>query len=79
MVKIRLERIGRKNTPHYRVVVTPSERKQSSHHLQQIGTYNPVGKQFNIDREAYTLWINKGAQPTERVKRLFEGIAAYQK
>ena len=67
MLKIRLQRIGRKNDPSFRVVLTDSKNStKSGKFLEILGTYNPKldeGKRnFNTDRIKY--WIGKGAKPS---------------
>lgn len=71
MVKIRLTRTGRKNQPSYRIVVADARAKRDGRHIEILGHYSPLGeKEVEIDKEKYLEWIEKGAQPTERVKRL---------
>ncbi len=66
MLKIRLQRIGRKNDPSFRVVLTDSKNStKSGKFLEIVGTYNPKAgeKVFNIDRIKH--WISKGAQVSD--------------
>jgi len=76
MLKIRLNRRGKKNQPSYRVVVIPARSKRNGKYIQSIGFYNPLSKPptIKIDRKAYKQWLQKGAQPTTRVKKLFQKI-----
>ncbi len=73
-LKIRLQRTGSTNDPHYRVVVAESRFRRDGRCVEQIGFYNPQprGKdtpmQFKIDRIDY--WIGVGAQPTDTVRSL---------
>ena len=67
MLKIRLQRIGRKNDPSFRAVLTDSKNStKSGRFLEIVGTYNPKAKEtkeetnFKIDRIKY--WVSKGAQ-----------------
>ncbi len=67
MLKIRLQRIGRKNDPSFRVVLTDSKNStKSGRFLEILGTYNPKDKKdgsnkvLNADRIKY--WLGKGAQ-----------------
>ena len=63
MLKIRLQRIGRKNDPAFRAVLTDSKNStKSGKFLEIVGNYNPkVGEtNFNADRIKY--WMGKGAQ-----------------
>ncbi len=79
MVRIRLQRLGRKNRPYYRVAVMNSTQKREGKALALIGRYDPANKEFELNKEEYDAWIAKGAQPSERVKKLAEGqIKAYK-
>jgi small subunit ribosomal protein S16 len=72
-VKIRLRRMGSKKSPFYRVVVADSRNARGGKCIEEIGFYNPISipKEVNIDAEKATEWLNKGAQPTDVVARLF--------
>ncbi|MEX2501546.1 MAG: 30S ribosomal protein S16 [Trueperaceae bacterium] len=75
MVKIRLNRMGSKRNPHYRIVVVDAKKKRSSDCIEQLGFYDPrhtgeVSLKLNAERAAH--WLSVGAQPTDTVVRLFE-------
>ncbi len=68
MLKIRLQRIGRKNDPSFRVVLTDSKNgPQSGKFLEILGTYTPKsdGIVFKADRVKH--WISQGAQASDTV------------
>ncbi|CDK30530.1 30S ribosomal protein S16 [Candidatus Babela massiliensis] len=70
-VKIRLTRVGKTNTPFYRIIAIDSRKKRDGAALDILGTYDPVeGKliQFNPDRVQE--WVSKGAIVSDAVKRL---------
>jgi len=70
-VKIRLSRVGKKNSPMYRIVVTDSKSKRDGKFLENVGAYNPINQtliQFNEDRINY--WVSKGAIESDTVKKL---------
>lgn len=73
-VKIRLRRMGSKKAPFYRLVVADSRSPRDGKFIEEIGHYNPISipKEVKIDAEKATEWLNKGAQPTEVVARLFD-------
>lgn len=80
MVKIRLQRIGRKNRPYYRIVVTPSETKRDGKYIEKIGSYDPIDKKYQLDQARFQHWIDHGAQPTTKVAQLAANkLAGYQK
>ena len=74
MVKIRLQRQGKKKAPFYHIVVADSRASRDGKIIEQIGTYNPMTKPSTIvlDKEAVEKWIKNGAKPTETVKKLIE-------
>ena len=68
-VRIRLKRIGAKNTPVFRIVVADSRSPRDGKFIEEIGTYHPLKKDDNfalkLDRAEH--WIKNGAQPSETV------------
>ena len=74
MVKIRLQRVGKKKAPFYHIVVADSKSPRDGKIIEQIGTYNPMVEPSEIilDKEKVQKWIKNGAKPTETVKRLIE-------
>ena len=77
-VKIRLNRMGAKKNPFYRIVVADSRSPRDGRQIEQIGTYNPVAKpvEVKIDEEKALKWMTNGAKPSDTVRNLFsnEGI-----
>jgi len=72
MLKIKLARFGRRHQPNYRIVVTEQRDKRDGQYVAQVGIYNPVTKNLQIDTPLYQEWLTKGAQPTETVAGLFK-------
>ncbi len=74
MVKIRLQRVGKKKAPFYHIVVADSKSPRDGKIIEQIGTYNPMVEpsELVIDKEKVEKWIKNGAKPTDTVKRLIE-------
>jgi small subunit ribosomal protein S16 len=68
-VKIRMKRIGAKNTPVFRIVVADSRSPRDGKCIEEIGTYQPLKAAGNftlkLDRAEY--WLSKGAQPSDTV------------
>ncbi|MES2315568.1 MAG: 30S ribosomal protein S16 [Patescibacteria group bacterium] len=63
MLKIRLQRIGRKNDPSFRAVLTDSKNStKSGRFLEILGTYNPKAGEAKFETERMKHWISKGAQ-----------------
>jgi small subunit ribosomal protein S16 len=68
-VKIRMKRIGAKNTPVFRIVVADSRSPRDGKFIEELGTYQPLqkGNNFNINLERAQYWVSKGALPSETV------------
>ncbi len=62
--------MGKKHQPTYRIVVTPKDNPVQGQYLDLLGTYNPIKQDVQIDTEKAVEWLNKGAQPSERLARL---------
>jgi small subunit ribosomal protein S16 len=68
-VKIRLKRIGAKNTPVFRIVVADGRSPRDGKCLEELGTYHPQKKvdNYTLDLARADYWVSKGAQPSETV------------
>ena len=77
MVKIRLQRVGKKKAPFYHIVVADSRSPRDGKIIEQIGTYDPMTKPSTIvlDNAKVQEWIKNGAKPTDTVKKLIEQSA----
>ena len=68
MLKIRLQRIGRKNDPAFRVVLTDSKNStKSGKFLEILGTYNPKAGETNFQNDRMKYWLSKGAKLSDTV------------
>ncbi|HEY48758.1 MAG TPA: 30S ribosomal protein S16 [Dehalococcoidia bacterium] len=76
MVKIRLQRMGRKKKPAYRVVVADSRAPRDGAFIEIIGHYNPLTDPATvvIDEEKALKWLRQGAQPTQTVANLLKKL-----
>ncbi len=74
MVKIRLQRVGKKKAPFYHIVVADSRRARDGRIIEQIGTYDPMTEPSTVvlSKELVEKWIKNGAKPTDTVKRLID-------
>lgn len=72
MLAIRLQRTGRKGYATYRIIVQEAQRQPTSGRLvANIGNYNPHTKELNLDKDLAEKYLGNGAQPSERVVKLF--------
>ncbi len=73
MLAIRLQRLGRKGYPVYRLAVQEAQRHPSSGRVvAYVGNYNPHTKEAKIQTEVAQKYLDNGAQPTPRVVRLLK-------
>ena len=72
-VKIRLNRMGAKKNPFYRIVVADSRAPRDGRFIEVLGNYDPSQNPavVNVDEEKVLDWMGKGAQLTDTVKNLF--------
>lgn len=81
MVKIRLRRMGRRNRPFYRVVVSDSRSPRDGKFIEIIGHYNPLTDPatISIDEEKALKWLRSGAQPTDTVRSFLNKLGIMEK
>lgn len=73
MLAIRLQRLGRKRLPIYRLAVQEAQRHPSSGRVvAYVGSYNPHTKETKLDTEKVETYLKNGAQPTPRVVRILK-------
>ncbi|MGO1738859.1 MAG: 30S ribosomal protein S16 [Actinomycetaceae bacterium] len=79
-VKIRLKRLGKIHSPHFRVVVMDSRTRRDGRAIEEIGLYNPMEEPslIQIDSERAQYWLGVGAQPTEQVAALLKVTGDWQ-
>lgn len=76
MLRIRLQRIGRKKRPSYRIVVAEhSVAATKNNYVESLGFYNSIAseKVFEVDKDKILEWIKKGAKPSNTLARLLKG------
>ena len=76
-VRIRLKRFGSKRRPYYRIVVMDSRSPRDGRTLEEVGFYHPIeieANQIKIKEDRIRDWIQKGARPTDTVRKLLNNI-----
>lgn len=73
MVKLRLKRMGKIDSPFYRIVAVDQRKKRDGAYLEALGHYDPTTDPLTlkVEIEKAIVWLNKGAQPSDTVKSLF--------
>jgi small subunit ribosomal protein S16 len=76
VVKIRLQKLGRRNRAFFRIVVTDARVKRQGMYLEKLGQYDPIEtvkeKQLVVNAERLKHWVGLGAQATEAVINLLK-------
>ena len=70
MLTIRLARIGKKNKPFYRLIISPKQKDLYGNALEILGSYNPHTKELKANNEKVKYWIGKGAGMSPTVNNL---------
>jgi len=81
MLVIRLTRVGKRNSPAYRVVVADKRRAVKRKFIEILGHYNPTTnpKELKIDKDSSLFWIKNGAQPSDTVRNLMCNLGVLDK
>lgn len=76
MLKIKLARFGKKNQPHFRIVVNEARSKVNGQYVALLGHYSPISepKILTLDLKLYHEWVKKGAIPTNSVANLAKRV-----
>ena len=79
--KIRLSRMGKIRTPHYRIVVADSRAARNSRAIEEIGRYSPGQEPsvIKVDSSRALYWLSVGAKPTAAVEALLKITGDWQK
>ncbi|MCP9209452.1 30S ribosomal protein S16 [Streptomyces cucumeris] len=80
-VKIKLKRLGKIRSPHYRIVIADSRTRRDGRAIEEIGLYHPVQNpsRIEVDSERAQYWLKVGAQPTEPVLAILKVTGDWQK
>src|SRR5918912_3664507 len=76
-LKIRLARAGTKKRPFYHIVVADSRSPRDGRFIERLGHFNPLlpkekTERLKLDLDKVKTWLDKGAQPTDRVMRFLD-------
>ncbi|WP_037913726.1 30S ribosomal protein S16 [Actinacidiphila yeochonensis] len=80
-VKIKLKRLGKIRSPHYRIIVADARTRRDGRAIEEIGLYHPVQNPslIQVDSERAQHWLSVGAQPTEPVLAILKLTGDWQK
>lgn len=71
MLAIKFKRVGKKNQPSYRIIVSEKKSKVFGKFIEDLGWYDPKNKKFNLNKERAQYRLQTGCQPTDTVYNLF--------
>lgn len=79
-VKLRLTRVGKTKQPQYRIVAADSRSPRDGRFIQILGHYDPRKEPSGlvVNNDEAVRWLQQGAQPTDRVRKLLEISGAWQ-
>ena len=79
-VKIKLKRLGKIRSPHYRIIVADSRVRRDGRAIEEIGIYHPVQNpsRIEVDSDRARYWLSVGAQPTEPVLAILKLTGDWQ-
>ncbi|NDZ81675.1 30S ribosomal protein S16 [Streptomyces sp. SID10853] len=79
-VKIKLKRLGKIRSPHYRIIVADSRTRRDGRAIEEIGLYHPVQNpsRIEVNSERAQYWLSVGAQPTEPVMAILKLTGDWQ-
>ena len=81
MLAIRLNRTGKRNRAHFRVVVQEHTKAPGTRHVEIVGSYDPHKKTTFLNKDRILYWVSQGAQVSDAVHNMLvrEGIVEAKK
>ena len=79
MLKIRLQRIGRRKSPAFRIVVVEhTTSPKSGTYVEKLGTYNPKTKERTLNEERVKHWLSVGAKASGTMHNMLISLGVVQ-
>jgi small subunit ribosomal protein S16 len=78
MVRLRMQRVGRPKTPHFRIVAIDSRKARDAAGLEILGHYHPKEKtnKVTVNAERLNFWLSKGAQTSDTLRTVLKTAGA---
>ncbi|MBK6879794.1 MAG: 30S ribosomal protein S16 [Elusimicrobia bacterium] len=78
MVRLRMQRVGRPKTPHFRIVAIDSRKARDAAGLEILGHYHPKEKtnKVTVNTERLNFWLSKGAQTSDTLRTVLKTAGA---
>ena len=73
MLKIRLQRTGKRGQAYFKVIVNEHTRRPKGKYLELLGSYDPHKNEMSVDGERVKYWLGQGAKMSETVNNLLVG------
>ncbi len=78
-VRLRLKRMGAKKKPFYRIVAADSRSPRDGRSIEDLGNYNPLNGEININEAKAMKWLENGAKPSDTVRDLLSKTSILKK
>lgn len=80
-VRIRLQRMGRRKRPSYRLAVMDSRNQRDGKAIEKLGHYNPMTDpaEININEERALYWLQIGAKPSDTARSLLSKVGIWER
>src|SRR3989338_3104093 len=79
MLKVRLQRTGKRGQAYFRVVIVEHTKKPKGKFLELLGNYDPHKKEFKVDMERINHWVSNGVQVSPTVNNLLVNYKYWDK
>ena len=78
MVRLRMQRVGRPKTPHFRIVAIDSRKARDAAGIEILGHYHPKLKtnKITVNAERLKYWISQGAQTSDTLRTVLKTAGA---
>jgi len=70
MLTIKLAKIGKKNYPVFKIIISEKTKDTQGNYLELLGNYNPHTNKINLNNDRIKYWLSKGAKTTNTVHNL---------
>lgn len=79
MVRLRMQKVGRPKTPHFRIVAIDGRKSRDAAGLEVIGHYHPKEKtnKITVNAERLKYWLSQGAQASDTLRTALKSAGAW--
>jgi small subunit ribosomal protein S16 len=79
MVRLRMQKVGRPKTPHFRIVAIDSRKARDAAGLEILGHYHPkqTAQKVTVNAERLKFWLSQGAQASDTLRTVLKKAGAW--